>query len=138
MTAPHAAPGERAGLLRVVLDQRKTVLVALGLVLASLWIGQTGRWTLVGAIDLGVFLGLLNHLATEFWLLRTITAEDPPTKNQMIAATMARLSVLTVVAIAAAVVLWPEGIGLLLGLAIFRLIALVMTSIPLLKELKKP
>ena len=28
------------------------------------------------------------------------------------------------------------GIGLLLGLAVFRLIALVMTTIPLLKELK--
>jgi hypothetical protein len=36
-----------------------------------------------------------------------------------------------------AVVFWPDGIGLLLGLAIFRLVALVMTSVPLLKELKK-
>jgi hypothetical protein len=36
----------------------------------------------------------------------------------------------------AAVAFWPAGIGLLLGLAIFRLISLVMTAIPLLKELK--
>ena len=43
---------------------------------------------------------------------------------------------LTVVAVGIAVVFWPTGIGLLLGLAIFRLIALVMTTIPLLKELK--
>src|SRR6478735_3449522 len=35
-----------------------------------------------------------------------------------------------------AVIFWPDGIGLLLGLAVFRLIALVMTTIPLLKELK--
>jgi hypothetical protein len=34
------------------------------------------------------------------------------------------------------VAFWPSGIGLLLGLAVFRLIALVMTTIPLLKELK--
>ena len=33
--------------------------------------------------------------------------------------------------------LWPDGVGLLLGLAIFRLIALMMTSITLLKELKE-
>ena len=33
---------------------------------------------------------------------------------------------------------WPDGIGLLLGLAVFRLIALLMTSVTLLKELKKP
>jgi hypothetical protein len=54
----------------------------------------------------------------------------------MIAATMTRLLVLTVVAVGIAVVFWPDGIGLLLGLAIFRLIALVMTGLPLLKELK--
>ena len=41
------------------------------------------------------------------------------------------------VAVAIAVVFWPDGIGLLLGLAVFRLITLVMTSIPLLKELKE-
>ncbi len=44
--------------------------------------------------------------------------------------------VLAVVAVGVAVVFWPSGIALLLGLAIFRLIALVMTAIPLLKELK--
>ena len=41
------------------------------------------------------------------------------------------------VAVGVAVVFWPNGVGLLLGLALFRLIALVMTSLPLLKELKK-
>ena len=55
----------------------------------------------------------------------------------MIASTIVRLLVLTVVAVAVAVIFWPDGIGLLLGLAIFRLIALMMTSITLLKELKK-
>jgi hypothetical protein len=50
--------------------------------------------------------------------------------------TMTRLLVLTVIAVALAIWWWPDGIGLLLGLAIFRLIALVMTTIPLLKELK--
>ncbi|MCW2775246.1 MAG: hypothetical protein JWN91_3572, partial [Nocardioides sp.] len=49
-----------------------------------------------------------------------------------------RLAVLTVVAVGFAVIFWPDGIGLLLGLAIFRLIALVMTTLPLLKELKNP
>ena len=46
----------------------------------------------------------------------------------MIASTLVRLLVLTVVAVGLAVAFWPDGIGLLLGLAIFRLIALVMTS----------
>ena len=48
----------------------------------------------------------------------------------MIASTMTRLIVLTVVAVGIAVAFWPDGIGLLLGLALFRLIALVMTGHP--------
>jgi hypothetical protein len=51
--------------------------------------------------------------------------------------TIVRLAVLSVVAVGTAVAFWPAGIGLLLGLALFRLISLVMTAIPLLKELKK-
>ena len=73
-------------------------------------------------------LGLINHLATEYWLLKIITSGEQPTRNQMIASTMARLIVLTVIAIGIAVAFWPDGIGLLLGLALFRLIALLMTG----------
>jgi hypothetical protein len=131
-------------------------------------VGQLDRWTLAGCIAGGVALGLANHLATELWLLRIITSGAQPTRNQMVVSTLAhhlatelwllktirsgeevtrgklaratflRLLVLTVVAVGIAVAFWPDGIGLLLGLAIFRLIALVMTTLPLLKELKTP
>ena len=33
-------------------------------------------------------LGLVNHLATEYWLLKIITSGEQPTRNQMIASTM--------------------------------------------------
>lgn len=127
---------ERATIGRVVRDQRKTVGVAAALMVFGLWFGQYGDWTLAGCIAGGVFLGLLNHLVTEFWLLRIITSGAQPTKAQLTSTTIVRLAVLSVVAVAAAVAFWPAGIGLLLGLAIFRLISLVMTAIPLLKELK--
>jgi hypothetical protein len=130
-------PGERASLLRVLKDQRKTIMVALTLMVASFWIcGQLDRWTLATAIACGVALGLANHLATELWLLRIISDGRQPTRATMIRATLVRLVVLTAVAVALAVMWWPDGIGLLLGLGFFRLIALVMTTIPLLKELK--
>jgi len=136
---PTVNPGERASIGRVLKDQRKAILVALGLAVASYWIaGQLGEWTLAGCIAGGIGLGLFNHLATEYWLLRIITSGEQPTRSEMIFATVARLTVLTAVAVTIAVVFWPDGIGLLLGLAIFRLVALVMTSVPLLKELKQP
>src|SRR6476646_10532482 len=98
-----------ASLWRVVRDQRKTILVA---------------------------VVLLNHLATEYWLLRIITSGEEPTRNKLAMSSLVRLLVLSVVAVGIAVWFWPDGIGLLFGLAVFRLIALVMTTMPLLKELK--
>ena len=143
MTEATAEPGpapvrEKASLLRVLRDQKKTLAVAAVMVVATYWIaGQFGEWELAGCIAGGVLLGLVNHLMTERWLLGIITSGAQPTRGQMIASTLMRLGVLTVVAVGAAIAFWPNGIGLLLGLAIFRLIALVMTGLPLLKELKQ-
>jgi hypothetical protein len=135
-TAP-VTEGEHVGFLRVLRDQRKVLWVALVLVAADFWILlQLGEPTLAGCIAAGIVLGLANHLVTEFWLLRLIASGEQPTRKRLAAATFARLTVLTVVAVGIAVAFWPDGIGLLLGLAVFRLIALVMTTIPLLKELK--
>jgi len=134
----EVAPGTRASFGKVLRDQRKTMLVALALIVADFWVlGQFGEWTLGGCVAAGIVLGLANHLATEYWLLKLISSGEKPTRNKMIASTIVRLVVLTVVAVAIAVMFWPDGIGLLLGLAIFRLIALMMTSITLLKELKE-
>jgi hypothetical protein len=139
VTASPLAPGQKASLGRVLRDQRKTLWVALALVVVTFWIlGQLGQWTFGAGVAVGVALGLANHLATELWLLKLISNGEQPTRNKMISATVVRLTVLSVVAITLTVVLWPDGVGVLLGLAVFRLIALLMTSVTLLKELKQP
>jgi len=131
------APGEKASFLRVLRDQRKVVLVAVVLVVADYWILiQLDKWTLAGCIAGGIALGLVNHLITEYWLLKLLVSGEQPTRAKLTASTITRLAVLSIVAVGCAVAFWPAGIGLLLGLALFRLIALVMTTIPLLKELK--
>jgi hypothetical protein len=137
-TTAAVADMGKPSVLRVLRDQRKTLGVALALVVATYWIaGQLGEWRLAACIAGGIALGLANHLYTEYWLLKIICSGDEPSRNQMVASTIVRLLILTVVAVSIAVVFWPDGIGLLLGLALFRLIALVMTGLPLLKELKK-
>jgi hypothetical protein len=142
MTSPDTQPAvetpQRASMLTVLRDQRKTVILAVVLAVASFWIaGPMGEWRLGAALAIGVALGLVNHLVTEYWLLRIITSGREPSRATLIRSTIVRLSVLTVVAVGIAVLFWPEGVGLLLGLAIFRLIALVMTGLPLLQELKE-
>jgi hypothetical protein len=137
MTTADMAPTGRASVVKVVRDQRKAVLVAALMVVASFWVaGSLGEWRLAGCIGVGVVLGLINHLVTEFWLLRIITSGENPTRNKLAVSTFIRLLILSVVAVGIAVAFWPDGVGLLLGLALFRLFALVMTGIPLLKELK--
>lgn len=138
-TSAHPGPElGHASFARVLRDQRKTIVVALVLAVAAYWIlGQLGEWTLAGCLVAGVVLGLLNHLATEYWLLRLLTSGEEPTKNRLAMSTMTRLVVVSVAAVAIGVAFWPDGIGAFFGLAVFRLIALVMTTVPLLKELKK-
>jgi hypothetical protein len=138
-TTPSTGPDlGSASFWRVIRDQRKTILVAIILSVAAYWVlGQLDEWRLAGCIAGGVGLGLLNHLTTEFWLLRIITSGEQPTRNKLAMTTFLRLLVLSVVAVGFAWWFWPDGIGLLIGLAVFRLIALVMTGIPLLKELKQ-
>lgn len=122
------------GLLRV---QRKVIAVGAALAVACFWVlGQVGQWQTAALTAVGIILALVNHLAGELWLGRIIAGGEPPTRGRIAASALTRLVVLTVVAIAVAVAFWPDGIGLLLGLAIFRLIALVMTTVPLLKELR--
>jgi hypothetical protein len=134
----HDLADHRASLGRVIRAQRKTIGVAVVLAVAAYWVlGQLDEWVLAGCIAGGVALGLLNHLATEYWLLRLITSGEQPTRNKLAMSTLFRLVVVSVIAVGIAIWFWPDGIGLLFGLAIFRLIALVMTTIPLLKELKE-
>jgi hypothetical protein len=129
--------GENASYGRVVRDQRKVIMVAAVLVVAAYWILiQLGEWTLAGCIAGGIALGLVNHLVTEHWLLKLLVSGEQPTRKKLAMSTISRLAILSIVAVGCAVAFWPSGIGLLLGLAVFRLIALVMTTIPLLKELK--
>jgi hypothetical protein len=131
-------PPARPTLTTVVRDQRKVVLVGVVLVMACFWVlGPLGEWRTAALTASGILLALANHLASERWLGRLISSGEEPTRGSIAASAFTRLAVLSVVAVAAAAVFWPNGVGLLLGLAIFRLIALVMTGIPLLKELKR-
>ena len=134
--APAAAVTGPVTPWRVLKDQKKTVFVGVAMMVFGLWFGQYGEWTLAFCIVGGVLLGLVNHLVTEWWLLRTISSGHEITRARLAAATITRLAVLSVIAVGTAAAFWPDGVALLLGLALFRLVALVMTALPLLKELK--
>ena len=132
-----ATTAGKASLWRVVRDQRKTILVAAGLSVATYWIlGQLGEWRLAGCIVGGVALGLTTTWPPSTGCCASSPRVTSPRATGWPCPRSCACWCSTVVAVGIAVWFWPDGIGLLLGLAIFRLIALVMTTMPLLKELK--
>lgn len=137
MTAVDMPAVPRPTFRTLLRDQRRVLIVAGVLVTASVWIlGAVSTWPIALCAAGGVVLGLLNHLTTELWLGRIISGGSTPTRAMMTRTTIVRLSVLSIVALSVAFALGAPGIALIFGLAIFRLIALVMTGLPLLKELK--
>lgn len=136
-TVALPATTPRPSLLGVARDQRRTIGVAFVLVVGSFWVlGPLSDWLTAACAAAGILLALFNHLATEHWLARLISSGAEPTRQRIAASTFVRLAILSLVAVGVAVLLWPSGVALLFGLAIFRLIALVMTGIPLLRELR--
>lgn len=123
---------------KVLRDQRRVFVVALLLAGAGFWIfGPMGDWDVAAFLAAGILLGLANHIATEFSLLKMIASGEQLTRMEIAGSALVRLLVVSGVAAAVAIIFWSTGIIALIGLALFRLITLVMTGIPLVKELSK-
>jgi hypothetical protein len=114
------------------------VLLAGGLAIASMWIAvPLGRWQAGLFVAVGIALGLVNHVLTELTLLRAVDGDDLLTRKQFAMSSFVRLMVISLVAVILAVLFWPAGALVLVGLAFFHLITLVFTGLPLLKEIRK-
>ncbi|GDX31915.1 hypothetical protein LBMAG15_08490 [Actinomycetes bacterium] len=97
---------------------------------------------LAGAVMFGVFfaiglaLGLLNAQVVS-WSVATITAKDHPLKRGMALNSATRLLVITVIALIIAFVFRPFGFGVLFGIALFQVVLVLSTVIPVWRKLRK-
>jgi ATP synthase I chain len=125
-------------LVRAFANQRRTVLLALALCVAAIWISvPMGEWQIGVFISVGMLLSLVNHVMTEQTLLSSVEDGDLPTRKQFALSSLVRLMAISLVAFVLALAFWPDGATVFLGLALFHLVTLVFTGIPLLKEIKK-
>lgn len=125
-------------MVRSLRNQRRALLMAAILAVAAFWITiPMGKWQtgLFGAI--GIALGAINHVLTEHSLLKMVESGDEVTRKQYAVTSLLRLLGISLTAVVLSVVFWPNGAAVLFGLAFFHLIALVLTGIPLLKEVRK-
>jgi uncharacterized membrane protein YiaA len=127
-----------SSLARALSRQRRTVWLALGLCVAAVWISAPlGKWQVGVFLSIGVLLSLVNHILTERTLLNSVEDGELLTRKQYATSSLVRLLGVSLVAIAITVAFWPNGALVLFGLALFHMIVLVFTGIPLLKEIKK-
>ncbi|SRX94275.1 hypothetical protein MSP7336_02524 [Mycobacterium shimoidei] len=84
---------------------------------------------------IGLLMGLLNALGVRR-SVAVITAEAHPLKRKMALNSAARLAVISVVALIVAFIFRPEGLGIVFGLAIFQLLLVFTTALPVWQKLR--
>ncbi len=84
---------------------------------------------------LGLALGLGNALLIRRSALK-ITASDHPLKKKMALNSASRLLVISVIGLAIAYQFRPEGLGVLFGLALFEVVLVLSTMLPVVKKLR--
>lgn len=97
---------------------------------------------MAGATSFGVFfslglaLGLVNALLVGL-SVSAITAKDHPLKGKMLLNSATRLLVITLIALVVAFFFRPYGFGVLFGLAVFQVVLVLSTVLPVYKKLRK-
>jgi hypothetical protein len=119
-------------------NQRRALLLAGVLAFAAFWVALgLGEWQVGVFASIGVVLGYGNGLFTEAFLLRSTEGDELLSRKQFAISSLVRLMGISLIAVALTVAFWPTGATVLAGLAVFHLIALVLTGLPLLKELRQ-
>jgi hypothetical protein len=113
--------------------------------LFALCVGLTGLAMLaaglLGHVMVGVFfgiglgLGLLNAVLVQR-SVESITADAHPLKRKMALNSATRLLVMTVIGLTIAFVFRPQGLGVVFGMALFQVVLVLSTALPVMKKLK--
>jgi ATP synthase I chain len=103
--------------------------------LAMLAGGFSGRLQLGMFFGVGLLLGLLNALLVRR-SVESITAGDHPLKRNMAVNSASRLAIITILALILAFVFRPDGLGVVFGLALFQVLLVVTTTLPILQKIR--
>jgi ATP synthase I subunit len=102
---------------------------------AILAAGLSGHLMVGVFFGVGLLLGLLNALLVRR-SVESITAREHPLKRSMALNSASRLAVITIVALIMAYVFRPAGLGAMFGLALFQVLLVVSTALPVWKKLR--
>ncbi len=136
MTVPQASPD--APLVLPALAFRPLRLAVLCGVLGALALlasALLGNWEFGVFFVTGLGLGLVNALLVR-QSAEVITAQDNPSKQKMAINSAARLMIITVLALVIAFVFRPAGLGVFFGVALFQVLLVLTTAVPVWKGIR--
>lgn len=131
-------PAQDAPLVFPSVAFRPVRLFATSLVLTVLAIAVAGSLghPMVGVfLGVGLLLGLLNAVGVQR-SVAAITAEAHPLKKKMAVNSASRLLIITVIGLTVAFVFRPAGLGVVFGLALFQVLLVLSTALPVWKKLR--
>ncbi|BBY38454.1 hypothetical protein MMAN_25880 [Mycobacterium mantenii] len=103
--------------------------------MAVLAAGLAGHLMVGVFFGAGLLLGLLNAVLVRR-SVESITAKDHPLKRSMAVNSASRLAIITVLALIIAYVFRPTGLGIMFGLALFQILLVASTALPVWKKLR--
>jgi hypothetical protein len=102
---------------------------------ATLGAAYLNRLMLGVFFGVGLLLGLLNALLVRR-SVGAITAQEHPLKKAMALNSAARLAIITIVGLIIAAFFRPNGLGVVFGLALFQVLLVFSTALPVVKKLR--
>jgi ATP synthase I chain len=111
-----------------------TICVALA-ALATLAAGLLGHPMVGVFFGVGLGLGLLNAMLVRR-AVATITADAHPLKSKMALNSATRLMIMTIIGLTIAFVFRPQGLGVVFGMALFQVLLVFTTALPVAKKLR--
>lgn len=97
--------------------------------------GLLGHIAFGAFFGVGLGLGLLNALLVRR-SVESITAEAHPLKRKMAVNSATRLLVITVIGLVIAFMFRPTGLGVLFGMALFQVLLVLTTTLPVWKKIR--
>ena len=118
----------------VLINLRRPLIAATALAVIGIVLGVVFGHPVMGILfAIGLGMGLYNARLLQKQVVKVISSENP-TKRQLTGSSMQRLGVLTLIALAMGYFLRPDGLGVFFGLAVFQLVFMAHTMLPVLKE----
>lgn len=116
--------------------RRSSVVAAVLAVIAIVATSVAGH-PLMGVFGaVGLAMGAVNNRMLQLSVIRYATAGGAVTKGRFRSGVMSRLGACTLVAIGAALIVRPDGLGVFAGLAVFQVLMLVGAAVPVFRSLR--